>query len=236
MLAHTSSSSALPQGVWRASQCRHETVTTLSSGFPELDAVLPGQGWPIGRLTELLSCQNGIGELRLLAPLLHTLTTQSKPVLVVAPPYRPYPPGLLAYGIDLSSLILLDPPTLRERLWSLDQALRSACFGAILAWIPQALRYTDLQRLNVAAQDAPGPVLVFRTAEAQDQPSPAPLRAFLRPHGRLQIAVHVLKRRGTTLHQAVLIKFPPLLTTIPDAPGKAHTKHVGTRNPESETM
>ena len=43
---------------------------TLASGFPRLDAELPGGGWPRGALTELLAEHEGIGELGLLLPAL----------------------------------------------------------------------------------------------------------------------------------------------------------------------
>ncbi len=42
--------------------------TTLASGHAALDAELPGGGWPLGELTELLQAQPGCGEWRLLRP------------------------------------------------------------------------------------------------------------------------------------------------------------------------
>ena len=53
--------------VWRAGrQARH--WPTLSSGHPELDALLPGGGWPAARLTEIAVARWGCGELALLLP------------------------------------------------------------------------------------------------------------------------------------------------------------------------
>jgi multiple antibiotic resistance protein len=45
----------------------HAVVPT---GFAALDAQLPGGGWPCGVLTELLLAQPGVGEMRLLAPVM----------------------------------------------------------------------------------------------------------------------------------------------------------------------
>ncbi len=61
---------ALHPAVWRASQIGGGAQATSPSGFAALDAQLPGGGWPHGVLTELLLPQPGIGELRLLAPVL----------------------------------------------------------------------------------------------------------------------------------------------------------------------
>ncbi len=61
---------ALHPAVWRASQLGAGAQSASPSGFADLDAQLPGGGWPHGVLTELLLPQPGIGELRLLAPLL----------------------------------------------------------------------------------------------------------------------------------------------------------------------
>jgi hypothetical protein len=57
---------------------------TLASGFPALDAELPGAGWPRGALTELLTTRAGIGELSLLQPALRQCAAQG-PVALVAP-------------------------------------------------------------------------------------------------------------------------------------------------------
>lgn len=61
---------ALHPAVWRASQLGGGAQPVSPSGFAALDVELPGGGWPHGVLTELLLPQPGIGELRLLAPVL----------------------------------------------------------------------------------------------------------------------------------------------------------------------
>src|SRR3546814_8292766 len=51
--------------------------------------LLPGQGWPLGSLIELLPSQPGIGEIRLLQPALASLGSE-RSVALVRPPYEPY--------------------------------------------------------------------------------------------------------------------------------------------------
>ena len=72
-VARDGADAALHPGVWRASQIGGGPRRVTASGFPLLDAQLPGGGWPHGVLTELLLPEPGVGELRLLAPALATV-------------------------------------------------------------------------------------------------------------------------------------------------------------------
>lgn len=81
-------------GVWRRASTSAPTLRTLASGCAELDALLPGGGWPVGALSEILLSQDGLGELSLLMPALAELTRRRRHVVFVAPPYVPYAPAL----------------------------------------------------------------------------------------------------------------------------------------------
>ena len=61
---------ALHPALWHARGALAPRGGVLSSGFAALDAELPGGGWPAGSLTELLLGSPGLGEWRLLAPVL----------------------------------------------------------------------------------------------------------------------------------------------------------------------
>lgn len=71
--------------LWRASQLGHGVARCLPSGHGTLDLMLPGGGWPTGALTELLIQQPGIGEVRLLQPVL--ARTGKRPVMFLQPPH-----------------------------------------------------------------------------------------------------------------------------------------------------
>ena len=90
----------------------------MASGFAELDAQLPGGGWPAGVLTELLLSHPGIGELRLLAPVLAALQHQRRSVMWFDPPAAPCAWALSALGIDLRQLVVVLGP--RARLSTAD--------------------------------------------------------------------------------------------------------------------
>ncbi len=59
--------------VWCGDTLASLPEATISSGHPELDAELPGGGWPRGNLTEFLVDRGGLGELSLLLPALAQL-------------------------------------------------------------------------------------------------------------------------------------------------------------------
>lgn len=210
----------LPHGVWRANQLADGGVAALPSTFAELDAQLPGGGWPLGMLTELIAREPGIGELRLVVPVLRRLTRERKVAILLGPPHVPYAPALAAFGIDLDHLIVVQAVQAADRLWAVEQALRSASFGALLAWLPhERTRPEHLRRMQLAAQGTRGPVFLFRHLPAQLEASPAPLRLLLLPRPGQRLSVQLLKRRGPVLAQPLTIDLPQPPATL--RPGRA---------------
>ena len=175
----------------------------LASGYPELDRHLPGGGWPSASLTEILTTQYGIGELRLLMPALSVLSREIPPqqdfsepgwIAWVAPPFQPYPPALQQRGIDLSRMLIVRPKNAGEILWSAEQALSSGTCAAVLLW-PEMLDDQGSRRLQLAAEKGRSWAIAFRPLAARREPSAAALRLEL--HSSAQgTRVHILKSRG----------------------------------------
>lgn len=175
----------------------------LASGYPELDRHLPGGGWPSASLTEILTTQYGIGELRLLMPALSVLSRETPPqqdfsepgwIAWVAPPFQPYPPALQQRGIDLSRMLIVRPKSAGEILWSAEQALSSGTCAAVLLW-PEMLDDQGSRRLQLAAEKGHSWAIAFRPLAARREPSAAALRLEL--HSSAQgTRVHILKSRG----------------------------------------
>lgn len=208
-------SARLPASVWRADQLGHAGTPALSSGFAALDAELPGAGWPLGMLTELICRESGIGELRLLVPLLRQLTRERRVVVLLAPPHLPYAPALAGFGIDLDYLLVVQATQAADRLWAVEQTLKSSSFGALLAWLDQdRTRPEHLRRMQLAAQGAQGPAFLFRPLAAQFEPSPAPLRLLLQPRPEQRLSVQLLKRRGPVLAAPLLLELPQPVVAI----------------------
>jgi hypothetical protein len=188
--------------IWRGGDCAPEP-SALPSGFAALDAALPGRGWPQGALTEILLEREGIGEIRLTLPALARVQAEGRDVVWIAPPLSPYAPALAVAGLDLARLYVVHCREPKDALWAFDQALRAPECGAAFAWLPTHDERA-LRRLQVAAREGRTWGVLWRRPGQRGNAAAAPLRLALAPHAE-QLAVHVLKRRGATLPQPVLI-------------------------------
>jgi len=188
--------------IWRGTELGSPVTTVLSSGFPALDAELPGAGWPCHSLTELLQPQPTVAEWRLLAPAIRKVVASGGNIVVVGPPKSPHLPGLRHVGLDERHLVWIQAETPAERLWVTEQLVKTNAAGLLVSWLPQA-RQEQIRRLQVCAQACDGPVFLCRPAAAEHEPSAAPLRVQLRFGLDWELHVHLLKRKGPT-HEGVL--------------------------------
>lgn len=179
---------------WR-NELTSSTPSGLSTGFPELDAMLPDGGWPQGALTELLVPREGVGALQLLLPALARLSQQKRWIAWVAPPYVPYAPALAAAGVDPSRLLLIHPRLGGDGLSAVEQSLRSGTCGAVLAW-PMAGDAPLLRRLQMAAAEGKSWGILFRPEQLADQPSPAAALRLQVTRSPTRVALSLIKRRG----------------------------------------
>lgn len=173
----------------------------LVSGYPKLDRHLPGGGWPRHALTEILLEHHGTGELKLLMPALARLSqsddSQAGWIAWIAPPFQPYPPALLQWGIDLSRILVVHPGKGTETLWAAEQALSSGNCAAVLLW-PDALDDAASRRLQLAAEKGRSWAIAFRLLKARkvrSEVSAAALRIEL-AKGVKGTDIVILKSRG----------------------------------------
>lgn len=177
--------------LWRAADAA--PIRAEPTGYAALDKVLPGGGWPIGAVSEILHPRIGVGELSLALPLLARLTQSGRPVALIAPPLLPYAPRLAAAGLRLAQVLVVEAGADADALWSAELLLRAGA-GAVLLWTgrcdAQALR-----RLQLAAETADAYALILRpdSFAAESTPSALRLRVW-REHGAP--CVEVLKCRG----------------------------------------
>ncbi|MEP6657304.1 MAG: translesion DNA synthesis-associated protein ImuA [Betaproteobacteria bacterium] len=188
--------------IWRGGDCAPEPAA-IASGFPALDAVLPGSGWPTGALTEILLAREGIGEISLTLPALACLQAGHRDIVWIAPPHVPYAPALAAAGLDLSRFIFVRCATATDQLWAYEQALRAPECGAAFAWLATPDDRV-LRRLQVAARDGGTWGVLWRRPGQHAVAAAAPLRLALAPQEG-QLAVQVLKRRGGEVVHPILL-------------------------------
>lgn len=194
---------ALHADVWPAHALSQTALPVRATGDAALDAELPGGGWPVGALTEILQPPGVHSEWRLLLPAL--VQGGNGAVVLVAPPQPAFAPALAALGLQPQRLLWVKAQDAGARLWACEQALRCADVAAVLAWLPQA-RSDQLRRLQMAAASYSKLLFVMRPEAAQAEASPAALRLHVQPSpARLsdQLQVNVLKRRGPPLAQGL---------------------------------
>jgi protein ImuA len=185
---------------------------TLPSGFGDLDRVLPGGGWPIGALTEILNSNDeGIGELSLLMPAIAAASHSGQGVVLVNAPYIPFPAAWLAKGVALENCTFISTDNLQEALWSTEQSLLSGACSLVIFWQPQgkAIEYKALHRLHLAALNGKTPAILFRSRRDSTQASPAALRLLVTAMAG-ELALRVIKRRDIPLDHAVYLRLHPI--------------------------
>jgi cell division inhibitor SulA/protein ImuA len=183
--------------LWRGRE-PNRSQRTLPTGHARLDARLPGGGWPLGAVTELITRNPGLGEFSLLFPALAELSRNGEWLILVDPPWIPYPAALHGHGLALERLLLVRSGSAKESLWACEQALAGSRGGAVLAW-PEPVSFARLRRLQLAAEAGAKPAFLFRPESALHAASPAALRLHLRPAGdRSQdgTRIDILKCRG----------------------------------------
>lgn len=191
--------------VWRGDTLASLPESTVPSGHAELDAELPGGGWPRGNLTEILVDRSGLGEMTLLLPALARLSAGGGWLALVAPPWAPHAPAWAAAGLALERLVVVEAG--RQSAWCCEQLLLSGGFAGVLAWPEAGIDARALRRLQVAAEGRPTLACLWRPATVAAAPSPAPLRLALAAAAQ-GLTVHILKRRGRPAARPLVLPLP----------------------------
>jgi protein ImuA len=194
--------------VWRAPELARAGERVVATGHAALDAQLPGGGWPVGNLIEILQRRAGRHAWQLLLPsLVHAAADEAGPIVLVNPPHLPFGPALKAQGLAPSRLLKVQAPHAKAALWAGEQALRCADVAGVMAWLPRC-RATDLRRLHLAAAQHGKLLFVFRDIEWKNESSPARVRIELEESEELR--VNILKRRGPPLASAIELPSQPM--------------------------
>jgi len=205
--------------VWRGDHLASAAIPSVSSGFAQLDAELPGGGWPRGMLTEILADSVGLGECALLMPALMRMREEGKWSLLVAPPHALHGPAWASAGIDLARLVVVSPSSpstsstsstprrQRDALWAAEQALASGALGSVLCWTTHS-DARQVRRLQVAAAGSNTLAFLFRPGRARTESSAAALRLLLSAGSHGTLAVDLLKRRGSPCTRTLYLDVP----------------------------
>jgi len=209
--------------LWKGRQSSR-TQRTLPTGLARLDDRLPGGGWPLGAVSEVIAGSPGLGELSLLLPALADIGRREQWVILVDPPWIPYPASLNGHGLALERLLLVRTNTAKESLWACEQALANGRGGAVLAW-PERMAFARLRRLQLAAEANAKLAVLFRPESALREASPAALRLLLESGEPGQARLHVIKCRGSRPSEPLWIT-PARLTGAQTGPWPASDRFL----------
>lgn len=161
---------ALRDEIRRIEQKPPQRPCFVSSGRPEIDALLPGGGFPRGALTDLAGGPAS-GKTALVLSALAVAMGRDRLAAFVDGRGELYPPAVLALGVDLGRLLVVRAPpgrgagegeSVRDALWAAEALLASGAFEAVAIDVPIGLAHARvaspwgiegmLRRLRAAAE------------------------------------------------------------------------------------
>ncbi len=184
--------------IWRGGETPSAIGAVVPTGLPDLDALLPGGGWPRGALSEVMA-EEGHGALSLLMPVLARLNAEDRWFAFVAPPYLPCAYALTAHGVDPARVLYVSLRSDPEKLWGLEQCLKSGACTVVLGWFPRP-PVQHLRRLQLAAGNGDSIACLFYPPDSGEYSTPAALRIKVTcvdgEADPAQVSIRIVKRRG----------------------------------------
>ncbi len=222
--AHTESLDELLSrnpALWRGCDMAGQGDYGQPTGYPQLDDILPGRGWPRNAMVEIISPHWGMGELQLLAPLMREVVAEGKWILWISPPYLLYAPALVQAGINTQQVLVIKPDTsCKDALWSMEKALQTNSCGLVLAW-QNWLSNRVMRRLQLAAENGKTLGVLFHHNVSKSSQSSLTLKIEGRSPRKSHFQANQagqMNKRDTTSTEITVIKargsFRPLSTRL----------------------
>ena len=191
-------SQLMSQGkIWKGDHAHHATPEkVIPTGYPLLDVELPGGGWPVGAVTEILYPQVSMGELRLVLPALkHVAQHDQRWQIWLNPPGQPYGPGLNSWGVSLRQTLVCADLTPKEFSWVIDQSVQHSGCSVVLAWANR-IEPAQLRRLQLASERRDIAIFLFRPIRKANNLPYSRLKLQIGAGSKpLHIRIDILKRR-----------------------------------------
>lgn len=177
-----------------------QSRAVFSTGCQVMDGCLPSGGYDSGTVVEYLQTSGASGATSLaLTAAREALAATERFCVLVDWREQFYPPAAAALGIDLKRMVIVRPRTLAERLWAIDQALRSPAIVAVIAEV-EHLDDRAARRLQLAAECGGGIGLLVRSQAARQHPSWAEVQWLVRPlperSAHRQLELQLMRVRG----------------------------------------
>jgi protein ImuA len=152
----------------------------VSTGWPPLDALLPGGGLRRGSLVEWLAAGPGSGAALLAWGAAQQAAQEGGAIVVLDRRREVYPPALAAWGVELERVIFVQPQNARDEGWAWDQALRCPGVAAVWGWVDQ-VDGRLFRRWQLSAEAGGCLGLLIRPGGVRTQPTWADVRWWVEP-------------------------------------------------------
>jgi protein ImuA len=152
----------------------------LSTGWPPLDALLPGGSLRRGWLVEWLAAGPGSGAALLAWGAAQQAAQEGGTIVVLDRRQEVYPPALAAWGVSLERVIFVQPQNARDEGWAWDQVLRCPGVAAVWGWVDQ-VDGRLFRRWQLSAETSGGVGLLIRPGDVRTQPTWADVRWWVEP-------------------------------------------------------
>jgi hypothetical protein len=134
-----------------------------------LDRILPGQGLHRGTLIEYLAeIGSGAAALALIAA--RQACCEGGALVLVDRSRSFHPPAAANLGVDLASVVFVQPRTKKDYLWALNQSLSCQGVGAVVCW-PEKLDSRAFRQLQLAAESCATTGLFLRPPSVRGHPT-----------------------------------------------------------------
>jgi protein ImuA len=131
---------------------------TLRLGLPAIDRILPGHGLDCGGLHDITGDYSAI---TIFLAALAARDPRRQAVLWITPDHQPSASALAQQGLDHRRLTIAWTRRHADRLWAMDDSLRSLGYGAVIGEFAAA-GDGDMQRLQEAAERSSSVGIVIR--------------------------------------------------------------------------
>ena len=176
-----------------------ERSPLLSTGWAELDKILPENGLRRGCLVEWLASEPGSGAGTLALAAAREAARDGGPVVVVESRGEFYPPAAALAGIELAQLIVVRVRSAQDEIWAVDQALRCPAVGSVVCWT-ERFDQRGRRRWQLSAEAGAGLGLLICPERIRHEACWAEVRLLVEPlvseQGR-RLRVEVLLSRSS---------------------------------------
>jgi hypothetical protein len=174
----------------------------VAGGETDLERWMRAIGGSGGLLSEWLSAGSGSGVATVACAALESVIRPRERIVLVEGETPVCPGALTPWQLD--RMVLIRPPSERERWWAIEQALRCRRVGGVVAWVDRAPE-RFLRRLQLAVEQGGGRGFLILPAEARREKCWGDARFLVHPRpaeesdldrGRRRVEIEVLAGRG----------------------------------------